>query len=102
MSDTETPFDAGDANSVNQRAKDAKRRDRERAAVMGAIMETTPGRSWLWHLLASCRCFATTFDPNPVVMAYHEGERNVGLRLLAEIHRTSPEQYLQMIKENSV
>jgi hypothetical protein len=98
----EVPFDAGDAAHVGKRAKDAKRREKERIAVTATLMGHVPGRSWVWAMLSACGVFRTSYDDVAVRMARNEGERNVGLRLLAEIHRVSPEQYLQMVKENSV
>jgi len=33
-------------------------------------------------------------------MAFHEGHRNIGLHLTAEINRLSPELYTRMVSEN--
>jgi hypothetical protein len=33
-------------------------------------------------------------------MAYAEGERNIGLRLMAELVLASPERYLEMLAEH--
>lgn len=102
MSDTiDRPFDAGDPDHVRDRARKAKRRDRAHDAVLGALMERAEGRAWLWELLGFCGVFQSSFAPNALEMARREGQRNVGLRLLAEINRVAPDGYMQMLKEQA-
>jgi hypothetical protein len=43
------------------------------------------GQRVLRDLLAGCHMFRTSFDKDRGVMAFKEGERNVGLRLMAII-----------------
>jgi hypothetical protein len=57
------------------------------------------GRAWFYDFLSTCHIYQTSFTPNALTMAHAEGERNVGLRLLADLVEASPDLYLQMLKE---
>lgn len=95
----ERPFDASDPEQVNQRRRDAKRRDLRHREVVQRIMGTTDGRAWLFDFLVGCHMNATSFDMNDRVHAFREGERNIGLKVQAEMQRF-PTEYLLMLKEN--
>lgn len=96
----EQPYDASDPSQVNQRNRDAKRRAIRHREVLGGIMSSSNGRAWLWDFLGGCHMFVTSYTSERTHdTAFNEGERNVGLRLNAEMQRF-PEQYLLMLKEN--
>jgi hypothetical protein len=92
-------YQAGDVTQVARRQSRAKRLERTRADGLRQIMATRQGRAWVWNLLEQARVFASSFDPNPTTSAFNEGQRNLGLVLLADIHRLVPEAYLQMVTE---
>lgn len=95
----EVQADAGDARKVSKAEAKAKRIQREDDAILRSIMATAPGRGWFYRMLQTCHLFHTSFDGNPLVMAMKEGERNIGLALLADVMRVCPENYVLMSNE---
>ena len=65
------------------------------------LMSSKRGRRVVWRLLDQAGVFRTTFNTNAMSMAFAEGNRNQGLRLIAMIHALCPEQYPAMMKEQS-
>jgi hypothetical protein len=53
----------------------------------------------MFELFERCHIYETSFGFDALGMAFREGERNVGLKLVGEIQVHCPEQYLQMMKE---
>lgn len=92
-------FSASDRKSIRAAEKAARLAADRRASVTRSVMSTTEGREWMWDLLASCHIFATTFTPDPHQAAFSEGERNAGLRLLADIMLNCPDQFIQAQRE---
>lgn len=77
--------DLGDQESVRARNKALRPDAAMRAHMLQAIMQHKEGRKWMYWLLGECHVFAPVFDKNALVMAHSEGERNVGLKILAEL-----------------
>jgi hypothetical protein len=101
MSDEETPYDAGDPAAVKARARTAKQRESSKRSVIRQIMSSSEGRAWIHEVLSMSHVYSSSFSTNALTMAYSEGERNIGLRITADIVSASPERYLEMLKENS-
>jgi len=106
MSDAPIPapgeegYDAGDPNHVKRARNDARRREKDDAAVVAALMENGQGRAWLWGLLGFCGIYQSPFSLNEMQMAYAAGKGDVGRKLLADIVQHAPDQYVMMIKEH--
>lgn len=77
-------------------ARRVQRRDDEEFA---ALMAGAPFRAFVWRLLARARLHETSFNRDPLLMAFAEGERNAGLALLHDIDRLCPNQYPAMAEE---
>jgi hypothetical protein len=93
------PPNAADRKSVRRLEKAAKFAESQRQQTITTLMSTSFGREWIWDILASCHCFVTTFSGDALTSAFAEGERNVGLRILADILVACPEQYIQAQRE---
>jgi hypothetical protein len=93
-------YNAADPAKVQGRQSKAKREQAEADSALRNLLNTTPGRRWVWQLLCECGVFASSFRDSALVMAFEEGKRNVGLRLLADVMRVAPEQYQTMAEEN--
>jgi hypothetical protein len=65
-------------------------------------MAEPSGREYIYDLLASCHIYSTSFAHNALTMAFAEGERNIGLRLGADITEAAPDLYLTMLREHNV
>lgn len=95
-----TDFDASDPKAVELQKIAAGRRKQLDQNVVKSLMNTVEGRSWVWRLLESCHIYHSSLDiNNPQVTAFNEGERNVGLRVMAMVVGES-ELYMQMMKES--
>lgn len=63
------------------------------------LMSSTRGRRIVWRFLDRAGVFRLSFNTNAMTMAFSEGNRNEGLRLLGLIHSLCPELYPTMLKE---
>jgi hypothetical protein len=91
--------DLGDEKYVRQRTRTAKTRDNIKATVLRNIMASVDGREWMFELLTQGHVYDTSFSPEPLWMAFWEGQRSLCLHLVAQIQTACPEQYLTMMKE---
>lgn len=64
------------------------------------LMGSKRGRRIVWRLLDLAGVFRSSFNPVAMQMAFNEGFRNYGNRMLAQIHDSCPDFYPQMMKEN--
>ncbi len=83
-------------------AKKAQKRDQDNEAiVIRQLMSTPQGRRWVWLFLEDTRMFHEAGSLEGNVLAYREGQRNIGLKFFAKVTSHAPAQYLQMTSENS-
>jgi len=83
-----------DADKREQLAKETEESD------LKWLMSSKRGRRIVWRLLDRAGVFRLSFNTNAMAMAFAEGNRNEGLRLLAQIHALCPELYPVMLKDN--
>lgn len=95
-----TPYDTADPAQVNAaRKKDARHR-RSRLDVVAGLMDLKEGRAWAHGFLDSAHIWTPSFvQGDPYATAFKEGERNMGLRFLADIMASAPARYVAMIEE---
>lgn len=93
-------YDASDPKQVGEKAKEAKAAQSARVNFLVSAMSTREGRLWIRDLLESTKVFQTSFSPESLKMAFNEGERNIGLRILADVMTSCPDRYIEMMKEN--
>lgn len=98
MTDT---YDSSDQKQVQARVKSAKTKAEVREEGLLQLLQSAQGRAWMWGLLTDCDPYRTPFSTDPLMMARNCGESNVGLKLIAEIHKVSSDLYLIMMKENA-
>lgn len=89
----EKPFDAGDRADVKDARKAVERITLRRNGVVKILMSDPDGRRWIKELLNECHIYSTSFSPEPMRMAFAEGERNVGLKILATVVAAAPAEY---------
>ena len=63
------------------------------------LMSSKRGRRIVWRILDLAGVFRLSFNTNAMQMAFNEGNRNTGNRLLAIVHAVAPELYPTMAKE---
>jgi len=69
------------------------------AADVQWLMGDARGRRVVWRALEQAGVFRLSFDRDAMVMAFAEGRRNEGLRMLALIESAAPESYILMQQE---
>lgn len=93
-------YDTSDPIQVNAERKRSARKTRSRLDVVASLMEIKEGRAWLHGMLEVNHVFATSFvQGDPHATSFKEGERNSGLRLLADVMDAAPDAYVTMCKE---
>lgn len=60
-----------------------------------AVMGAPEGRRFMWALLGECGLFRSSYHPSALIH-YNEGQRSIGLALLARLNDHCPDQYLTM------
>jgi hypothetical protein len=65
------------------------------------LMSSKRGRRIVWRLLEQAGVFRSTFNPTAMQMAFNEGYRNFGNRMLGLVHQNCSELYPQMLKEQA-
>ena len=95
----EAAYNASDPVQVATRRRHAGRKKKASEDVVYTIMSTQAGRVWMKGILDLCHCFGTSFTGEPLSMAFKEGERNIGLMLISQIMKASPEEFILMLKE---
>jgi len=89
---------------VTDAVVDPEERERQRLhqlADLEWVMSDSRGRRVLWRLLEQAGVFRLSYTGEAQSTAFNEGQRNIGLRLLAECLEAAPEKYALMQTENS-
>lgn len=63
------------------------------------LMTHAEGRRIVWRMLERAGVYRLSFNTDALVMAFAEGCRNEGLRLMGQIHELCPAQYTVMVEE---
>lgn len=99
----EVPYNAGDPAQVAKTARKAKAEKRNAENDLRFIMDDERGRRFMWGLLSRCGIYRNSYLAGrgvPEATAFYEGERNIGLQLIAEVMAAAPRAYEAMQKEN--
>jgi len=98
MTDQAAGYDSGDRAHVSDRLKRRRlRADRDDADLLW-LMNQREGRRFVWRLLQVCHLYETSFTGTSATF-FREGERNVGLQVLADVTRLCPDLYARMVGE---
>lgn len=95
------PFDASDPQAVGKRKKESEVAGAMRMEGFRVMMGSVQGRSAMWWMLTITHPFQTSCTEFNAKVYFNEGERNIGLQLIAMLHQQFPDEYLRMMKENS-
>lgn len=95
------PSYAGDRLAAKQR-QEARDSELARKYSIELAMSTPMGRRFIWDQLASCHVFSMSYTPGSFdATAFREGERNIGQRLMMDVQRFAPNEYLMAVRENA-
>ena len=64
------------------------------------LMSNKRGRRFVCRLLERAGVWRISFNTNALTMAFNEGQRNEGLRLMSQISIHCAERYAEMLKES--
>jgi hypothetical protein len=64
------------------------------------LMSNKRGRRFVFRLLERAGVWRLSFNTNALTMAFNEGTRNEGLRLLDQIATHCPDRHTDMLKES--
>jgi hypothetical protein len=92
----------GEKETEDKRNARAKRIQAGHDNAIRALMSHAETRAWVWDLLTECRVYGPVFDRSALQMAFNDGSRNVGLKLIAQIMRVAPDSYIQMSREAEI
>jgi hypothetical protein len=97
-------FDPTDIQAQARAKEDAT--ERAKLATVDAgndfkwLMSNKRGRRIIWRMLEKTGVFRTSFTGDSATF-FNEGQRNIGLMLISDIHEHCPEMYLTMLKERA-
>lgn len=92
---SENASDEGQINKAKQKVE--SKRDQE-LNDMRFVLAHPQGRRVMWRMLERCGVYRTSFTGNSTTF-FNEGERNVGLKLLADIEEADLDAYIKMKRE---
>jgi len=95
-----------DPNDIRGQEQDRAERARQERLVreqersdLKWLMGSKRGRRIVWRLLAQSGLFSSTFVSDALALAFAEGRRHYGGKILQAIHEDCPELYPVMVKE---
>lgn len=98
----EAPFDASDKQQVDEKKRRAGRDARRARDVLAGLVSLQDGRRWLWDLMKDLM----TLDKQVMVgdtgyaQGFHDGQREVGLRMMRMVAKADPANFVLMLTEN--
>lgn len=96
-----TDYNAGDRNQVKRARKGAKQKEQQRLRGLKGLLDSADGRVWLWDLLGQCGVFRLSFSGvSTHQTSFNEGQRNVGLRVQADLVAHFPAEFVGLMNEH--
>lgn len=92
-------YNANNIKDIRRAEKASRQAELDRVNFLVGAMSIPQGRQWIYALLDDCHLFTSQFIPDPYLKYWADGERNVGLRIFADISAHCPDSYILMIKE---
>ncbi|MBS0539369.1 MAG: hypothetical protein JSR47_11465 [Proteobacteria bacterium] len=98
-SETIPSYDAGNQRHVDRRRKAANVERLQADEALRWLMADARGRRFVWGQLSRAGLFHSSMAATPELTAFNEGRRDIGLTLLSDVMRLSPEGYARMQAE---
>lgn len=99
MSNKPLVKNAADETQVKNAEIKVKLQDDQKHNDLKWILATEQGRRFTWRLLETTGIFKSSFTGSSETY-FLEGQRNVGLKLLAEVMDCDPQAYLKMYTDS--
>lgn len=91
---------AANPDQVKEAAQKEKFRKEKELDGLSSILSTETGRKYIYSVLEFCGVYSTIFSAETNRIYFNEGQRNVGLKLIADINTACPDLYVKMIEES--
>lgn len=92
-------LDPAEVKKQKESAEDLERTTKLRLSDMRKILSLPEGRRYVWEELKRSGVFTLSFSPNASQTAYNEGQRSLGISLLADVELAKPGSFHQMFSE---
>jgi len=92
-------YDPSDPEQVAEREKQLKIRALAQERFIREALATQGGRAFFRDLIAHCRVFSGGFPADAAAMGFELGQRNVGLKIWADLEKAAPAEMLTMLTE---
>ncbi len=88
-----------------QQVKKAKRKHRNRETIareeLAVVLRQREVRNFIWTLLEECGIYhILDVSENERAVGFHDGERNIGNKIIAKVDAAVPHTYMKMYTEN--
>ena len=97
-------IDTTELQGQERDAADMAERNRKAAELeiddLKWLMSNKRGRRFVFRVLERAGVWRLSFNTNALSMAFNEGQRNEGLRLMANITAHCPDRYTEMLEES--
>lgn len=96
------PISLDDESEAQNDALKQKTENEQRTRVddLKWLMSSPRGRRLVWWLLDKAGVNRTSFNNSGSVMAFNEGQRNMGLLLQAHVIEAAADRYFEMLTES--
>lgn len=93
------PLDLRGIERQREDVENARKLDRDQEkADFAWLMSDKRGRRFMWRMLEVTGVYRSSFTGNSETF-FREGQRNVGLKLISDIHELAPDTYTLMLEE---
>ena len=92
---------AADEDQVRESGKRVKRLQERQLEDVAWVLSTQQGRRFFWRYIQNTGTGKTSLDPSRDRTCFNEGERNIGLQLIADAKQVGLEVYQLMEREST-
>ena len=89
--------DQDDPVKLKRKEIEGRLERRKELADVAFVLSSEEGRRFYWRLMKRCGIHKSSMTGNNTTF-FNEGERNIGLIMLAELEEADPEAYLKCLK----
>ena len=86
---------------AKERAEIERQRTRQAGEDLRQVMKSVAGRRYVRRMLDATGVFRPSFNNSGSITAFNEGQRYVGLMLLAEVKQHCPKEFITLLQEDS-
>ena len=96
------PVDQREAKRSKKQTAQRMRDQEVRATVLKVLMSDPKGRRYIWLELEESNVFSLSYVQGSFdLTAFNEGKRLFGNRLLNDVQKLFPEDFIRMVRENA-